>query len=364
MSEKLTNSTGARDGRTLSHDTLEQIRLRAFERVEAGESITNVARTLGFDRAVVGRWIGKARKQGVEALHAKPIPGRPPILDDRQVEIVRTLILEFEPDVWGFTSVLWTRAMVAEVIEKLFGVRISDKAVGHMMRHRMGLSPQRPVRRAFECDPEWGRQWSEEEYPRLRARAERCGATIYFADEAAMRSDYHSGTTWAPRGETPVVGATGKRFSINLISAISPEGELRWMEVEGTMTAEKFIGFLQRLIKGRRTPVFLIVDGHPTHRAKAVKRFVAENSERLELHFLPPYSPHLNPARAGLEPPEEPHPGQARFSGGRQAQAHGARAHGMAEPVRKTDSKLLRGKALPVCQVVTAGRTTTPAPMI
>jgi len=149
MSEKLTNSTGARDGRTLSHDTLEQIRLRAFERVEAGESITNVARTLGFDRAVVGRWIGKARKHGVKALHAKPIPGRPPILDDRQVEIVRTLILAFEPDVWGFTSVPWTRAMVAEVIEKLFGVRVSDKAVGHMMRHRMGLTPQRPVRRAF-----------------------------------------------------------------------------------------------------------------------------------------------------------------------------------------------------------------------
>jgi len=295
MTEKLTNSTGARDGRTLSHATLEALRLRAFERVEAGESITNVARTLGFDRAVVGRWISKARKHGVEALHAKPIPGRPPILDDRQVEIVRTLMLEFEPDVWGFTSMLWTRAMVADVIEKLFGVRISDKAVGHMMRHRMGLTPQRPVRRAFECDPEHGRQWSEEEYPRLRARAKKSGATIYFADEASLRSDDHSGTTWAERGRTPVVGATGKRFSINLISAISPEGELRWSEVEGTMTAEKFIAFLQRMIKGRNKPVYLIVDGHPAHRAKAVKQFVKENRERLELHFLPSYSPHLNP---------------------------------------------------------------------
>jgi len=295
MTEKLTNSTGARDGRTLSHDALEEIRLRAFERVEAGESITNVARALGFDPAVVGRWINKARKQGIEALHAKPIPGRPPILDDRQVGIVRALILEFDPDFWGFTSMLWTRAMVAELIERTFKVRISEKAVGHMMRHRMGLTPQRPVRRAFECDAQWGRQWSEEEYPRLRARAQKCGATIYFADEASMRSDYHSGTTWAERGDTPVVGATGKRFSVNLISAISPEGELRWMEVEGNMTAEKFIEFLERMIKDRTTPVFLIVDGHPAHRAKAVKRFVKENSERLELHFLPSYSPHLNP---------------------------------------------------------------------
>ena len=295
MGTERKNRQGARDGRSLDHATLEQLRLRAFERVEAGESIASVARALGFDPAVVNRWVSKARREGVQALHARPVPGRRPTLDDRQVGLIRELILQIPASFWGFGSELGTRAMVAHVIERVFGVRLGERAVGQIMRRRMGLTPQRPVRRAFECDPEWGRQWTEEEYPRIRARAARRAATIYFADEAAMSWDYHSGTTWAPKGQTPVVGATGQHMRINLISAISPEGELRWMEVEGSMTAERFVEFLSRLIKGRKKPVFVIVDNHPTHKAKAVREFVAANAARLELYFVPPYSPHLNP---------------------------------------------------------------------
>ena len=295
METERKNRQGARDGRSLDHATLEQLRLRAFERVEASASIASVARTLGFDPAVVSRWVSRARREGAQALHAKPIPGRPPSLDDRQVALIRELILQIPASFWGFASELWTRAMVAHVIERVFGVELSERAVGQIMRHRMGLTPQRPVRRAFECDPEWGRQWTMQEYPRIRARADKLGARIYFADEAAMSWDYHSGTTWAPKGKTPVVGAPGQRMKINLISAISPDGELRWMEVDGSMTAERFIEFLSKLIKGRRKPVFVIVDGHPTHRAKAVTEFVAANAKRLELYFVPSYSPHLNP---------------------------------------------------------------------
>lgn len=295
MTTERTNSTGARDGRTLDHATLEQLRLRAVERVNAGESATKVARAIGIDRAVVYRWLSKARKQGMEALRAKPVPGRPPSLDDRQVELIRNLVLEIDPAFWGFDSVLWTRAMVGHLIERCFGVTLSEHAVGRIMRRRMGLSPQRPVRRAYECDAEAGRLWSEQTYPEIRTRAKDKGATIYFADEASMKSDYHSGTTWGVRGQTPVVGATGQHFSMNLISAISPCGQLRWMEVEGRMTGEKFIEFLERMIKHRKKPVFLIVDGHPAHRAKAVSEFVEKNKERLELHILPGYSPHLNP---------------------------------------------------------------------
>lgn len=295
MADELINKQGVRDGRSLDHDTLEQIRLRAVERVEAGVRIVDVARALGFDRAVVGRWVAKARKDGVEALRARPITGRPPSLDDRQVKLIRDLIVSIPASFWGFASELWTRAMVAHVIDRVFGVTLSERAVGQIMRRRMGLTPQRPVRRAFECDPEAGRQWKREEYPRIRARAEKAGATIYFADEAAMTWDYHSGTSWAPKGRTPVLEATGTHMKINLISAISPEGELRWMEVDGSMTAERFIEFLARLIKGRRKPVYVIVDGHPAHRAGAVRKFVAANRKRLELYVLPGYSPHLNP---------------------------------------------------------------------
>ena len=149
---------------------------------------------------------------------------------------------------------LWTRAMVAEVIERMFGVTVSEASAGRIMRERMGLTPQRPVRRVYESDAERVRHWVEEAYPRIATRACERGASIYFADEAQVRSDYHSGTTWAPSGETPVVEATGQRFAVNLISAISPDGELRWMEVEGRMTGEKFVEFLARLIKRRRKP--------------------------------------------------------------------------------------------------------------
>lgn len=295
MPTNRTNSTGVRDGRSLDHKTLEELRLRAVALVNDGKSQVSVARAIGMDPAVVCRWVAKARKQGIESLHAKPVPGRPPLLDDRQVEFIRFLVLEIDPTFWGFDSVLWTRAMVACLIERAFGVTLSERAVGTIMRKRMGLSPQRPVRRAFECDEQWGRRWVEQEYPRIKARAEQAGARIYFADEASMKSDYHSGTTWAVRGETPVVGATGQQFSMNLISAISPCGDLRWMEVEGRMTGQKFVEFLEKMIKGRRKPVYVITDNHPTHKAKVVKEFVEKNKDRIELYFVPPYSPHLNP---------------------------------------------------------------------
>lgn len=289
------NKTGAVDGRTLDHQSLERMRFRAVERVEAGERIVDVARALGFEHAVVSRWVSRARREGIDSLAAQPIPGRPPKLDDEQVEIVRLALLLIRPPLWGFTSELWTRAMVREVIERMYGITLSVHSVGRIMRERMGLSPQRPVRRAYEAEAERVERWVDEEYPKIAERAKEKGATIYFADEASVRSDDHSGTTWAPIGETPVVGATGQRFGVNLVSAISPGGELRWMEVEGTMTGEKFVEFLTRLIKRRRKPVFVIVDGHPTHKAKVVTEFVKANAARLELHFLPGYSPQLNP---------------------------------------------------------------------
>ena len=289
------NKMGAADGRSMDHQSLERLRLRAVERIEAGERTVDVARALGFDPSVVSRWVSRARRDGIEALKSKPITGRPSKLDDKQVEVVRLALLSVRPPLWGFASELWTRAMVAEVIEKMFGITISKESVGRIMRERMGLSPQRPVRRAYESDDGSVARWIEEQYPVIAKDAAEKGATIYFADEAQVRSDYHSGTTWAPIGETPVVRATGQRFSVNLISAISPEGELRWMEVEGSMTGDKFVEFLQRLIKRRRKPVFLILDGYPTHKSKVVKEFVEENKERLELYFLPSYSPQLNP---------------------------------------------------------------------
>ncbi len=184
--------------------------------------------------------------------------------------------------------------MVREVIREKFGVRLSDVSVGRLL-NKLGLSPQKPLRRAYQQDKEAVERWVKEQYPAIRMLAKREKAQIFFADEASVRSDYHSGTTWAPRGKTPVVPSTGARFSLNLISAVSPRGDMRFMTVNGRMNATKFIEFLHRLMKGADRSVFLIVDGHPTHRAVKVKKFVASTEGKLRLFFLPPYSPELNP---------------------------------------------------------------------
>jgi len=110
-----------------------------------------------------------------------------------------------------------------------------------------------------------------------------------------IRSDYHSGSTWAAVGQTPVVKSTGSRFSLNMVSAIGAKGALRFMVVDGRMNGERFLEFLKRLIHNAGRPIFLVVDGHPSHRAKIVTRFVESTEGRLRLFFLPGYSPELNP---------------------------------------------------------------------
>lgn len=139
-----------------------------------------------------------------------------------------------------------------------------------------------------------GRSVAQEGIPADSRVGEEGKAQIYFEDESGIRSDFHAGRTWAERGSTPVVRVTGQRFSLDMISAISPRGELRFMVVKGGVGAKVFITCLKRLVHGQRRPLFLIVDGHPAHRAKIVKQYVESLGGRLRLFFLPPYSPELN----------------------------------------------------------------------
>jgi transposase len=156
-------------------------------------------------------------------------------------------------------------------------------------------SPQRPLYRAWQQNPALVENWRDEEHPKIAARAKREGAVVFFADESSIRSDYHAGTTWSPTGKTPVVEATGARFSVNMLSAVNAQGGFRFMTVEGRVNASVFREFLKRLITGMDRKVFLIVDGHPAHKAKMVRKFVEENSDAIELFFLPLYAPELNP---------------------------------------------------------------------
>lgn len=282
------------DARKLDHKTLEAIRIRAVQQVQSGESPETVIRVLGFSRACIYQWLSAYRSGGWDALKAGTITGRPKKLTGPQIRWIYKTVTGKNPLQLNFPFALWTRAMISTLIYRKFGVKLSLSSVGRLLA-QLGLSCQKPLFRAWQQDASRVEQWLRHEYPRIRAQAKREGAEIFFEDESGVRSDFHGGTTWAPQGKTPVVRVTGQRFSLNMISAISPKGSLRFMVVKGGVGAKVFITFLKRLLQGRRRPVFLIVDGHPAHRAKLVKSYVESTRGKLRLFALPPYSPELNP---------------------------------------------------------------------
>jgi transposase len=132
-------------------------------------------------------------------------------------------------------------------------------------------------------------------FPQLRRKAARIGAVIYFVDEAAVRSDHHTGTTWGPIGKTPVVKDSGDRYVVKLISAVSPRGDMRFQIIQGRMDSEKFIDFLKKLRKDADKPIIVICDNATYHVSQKVKRFVANTSLEITLEHLPAYAPELNP---------------------------------------------------------------------
>src|SRR3954471_21384427 len=307
------------DGRKLDQQTLEAIRLRAVEQVARGVPAARVGAglaALGLHRRTIYTWLATERTEGRQALRAKPVPGRAGKLSDAQLGELAGLIAETDPRDHGFAVALWTRDVVRQLIEapfgvalwtrdvvrqlieSRFGVALTVASVGRTL-HDLGFSAQRPLYRAEQADPVAVARWKEIEYPTIAAAATAAGGTVFFVDEAGVRSDYHAGTTWAPVGQTPAVRATGARFGLNLISAISAQGALRFSVLADTLTAAGFINFLQRLLHdAQRTsagPVFCIVDNHPVHRAKAVDRYVDSTDTALRLYRLPAYSPQLNP---------------------------------------------------------------------
>jgi len=284
------------DARRLDHKTLTELRKRAVQSVQSGETPETVAKVFGVSRVTVYGWLARYRQGGWDALDAKKRGGRRPKLGPKEVRWVYQTVTMKNPLQLKFAFALSTAKMVGELIWRKFGIRLSKASVCRLL-NQLGLTPQRPVWRAYQQRPEAVQKWLDEEYPRIRKLARRHKAKIFFGDEAGVRSDHHGGTTWAVKGKTPVVSTTGSRFGLNMISAVSAQGEFRFMTVQGSVRAPVFIEFIKRLIHGTNQMVFLIVDGHPTHKAKSVKKFIEseEIRNRFRLFFLPPYSPELNP---------------------------------------------------------------------
>jgi transposase len=283
------------DGRTLDHKTLEHLRLTAVHRVvEDHEAPSVVMQSMGLCRTSIYRWLRRYEDAGLEALVEKIAQGPEPKLSDKQRHQVRRWIVGRDPRQYGFDYGLWTRRIVQSLIEQKFGLCLGLTAVGRLLAG-LEITPQRPLRRAYERDPERIQKWLDDDYPKLRRRAKQHGAKIYFLDEAGFHSDPVLGRTYGLKGHTPVVATSGQRQSINAISAVNAKGEFWYNLYSGKLNASRFAEFLQDLMKGRRERVFLVVDGHPAHKAKLVQAYVSSLAGKLELHFLPPYAPDLNP---------------------------------------------------------------------
>ena len=284
----------SQDARKLSHDKLTELRRRAVTAIQNGESPKDVARVMGVNRITVYGWLSLYRNGGWDNLDAKKRGGRKPKLDAKALRWIYQIVTLGNPNQLKMPFVLWSAKLLAAAIEKKFGIKLSKASVCRLL-HQLGLSPQRPLWRAYQRDPQVVERWLKEDYPAIRAAARKAKGEVWFGDEAGVRSDAHSGTTWAPKGQTPIVSTTGARFGLNVISAVNRRGALRFMCVEGKVNADVFIEYLGRLVESAGHPVYLVVDGHPTHKAAKTRKFVESTKGRLKLFFLPGYSPDLNP---------------------------------------------------------------------
>jgi transposase len=282
------------DARHLARKTLEDLRKLAVQRVLDGTSPELVTRVFGFSSPCIYRWLNIYKAQGMEGLNSHPAPGKLPKLNaDHRAWLLSTL-LEKTPLDFGFQTMLWTQALVKAVIEKEQDLALHRSTVGRSLE-AMGLTPQVPLRRASERNAKAIEKWKSEEFPRLRKRVKKERASLYFLDEMGLRSTESQGRTYGLRGQRPVVTTTGRNFGVNVISAVSLSGDLRFMIMEKNFNSEVFLTFLERLMSATPRKLYLVADHHSAHQSKVVQGFLKTHQAKMELVFLPTYAPDTNP---------------------------------------------------------------------
>ena len=285
--------------RTLGQDGQETLRVRGVKLLQEGWTQAQVGEALGVSERVVQRWQKRFRRGGWKAVYKRK-RGRDSesqmVLSAAQQSKLVKMIKSCHPDQLRIPALLWTRSAVQELIERECSVKLDLSTVGRYLA-RWGFTLKRPSKRALEADPVVVEAWLADVYPKIKQRAAQENGLILWQDESGVQLRHLSPQAgYAPRGQRAIAKLSGKRISANMISALSNGGQLHFSIFEGRFTAKLFIEFLDRLIRSYPDrKIFLICDNHSTHHAKLVKQWVAKRSDRIELHFLPAYSPELNP---------------------------------------------------------------------
>lgn len=281
------------DARTLAAEAIEEKRRTAHALRKRGLTRADIGEIVGVHADTVGRWLKidekslalekRGRKQGTFTL-----------LSDAQEKQIRRLITDKTPDQLKMAYALWTRKSVQEVIEQRTGIRLAIRTVGEYLK-RWGMTPQKPQKRAYEQREPEVKRWLNETYPDIQARAKTENAEIYWGDETGLRNDCQHERGYAPKGQTPVIRLNAKRESINMISAVTNQGMVRFRIFEGTMNGDVLIDFLMRVIGDAHKKVFMILDNLKVHHCKPVKEWLKTHEKMIEVFYLPAYSPELNP---------------------------------------------------------------------
>ncbi len=268
----------------------------AIERIREGERPSEVIEAYGFNRTTIYKWMRAAFRPGggTKALRSTKATGRPRSLTPKQERQVFRCINGRDPRQYGLDFGLGTRTVVAVLIEREFGVHLGLTAVGELLA-RLGLTPQKPLQRAYQRDPQAIEKWQRETYPAIAREAKAQGAEVFFWDESGFRADTVHGKTWGVRGQTPVVERPGQRQSVSAASAMTAQGAFWFCVYEGALNGELFVELLKKMMHRRRKSVHLILDSLPAHKRAIVSEYVASTEGRLTLHFLPGYAPDLNP---------------------------------------------------------------------
>jgi transposase len=276
----------------------DELRDRVLRAIAGGMTQAQASRAFGIADRSVRRWVAHCKAHGTQS-YTPAVRGRKAgeggKLSPKQADKIKAIVVGKMPDQIKLPFYLWTRQAVAALIKRQYGVQMTPASVGNYLA-AWGLTAQKPVRRAYERDDRQIAHWLDERYPQIEKQAKKDKAAIYWADESGLRSDDVRGRSFSPRGKTPEIRSTGKRFGVNMISALSNKGALAFQVFEGRFSSETFIGFMTRLIKhAKGQKIVLIVDGHPVHRARVVSQWLAEHADVIQMHFLPGYAPELNP---------------------------------------------------------------------
>lgn len=288
---------GKVDLRKLSKEVKEQKRLEAIRMRERGMGRNQIAEILGVSPWSVTQWWNAYKKEGKKALKVKSPgvkEGEGRKLTPEQEAHIQKLLIDKSPQQLKFPFALWDRRGVKELIQRECGIDLAIRTVGDYL-NRWGFTPQKPAKQACEQSPAKVQEWLDESYPKIHQRAKKENAEIHWGDETGLRNTSQHGRSYAPRGKTPIQRIPAKRVSTNIISTVTNQGKVRFMGYHGTMTTRVLLRFCRRLIQQSDRKIFLILDNLSVHHSKLFKCWLDRYKERIEVFYLPAYSPELNP---------------------------------------------------------------------